>query len=439
MLGYGTSRDKVAQVAFTMPYRLDDHTLQALCESDAISAKIVEKKPKEAFRRGYKVEAEEAKELGPLRKLAEDLNFDDALQETLVGARQYGGAVLILGVDDGLPPDQPLNLAGVRGIDYITPLDRRFLSVERTYREPLRANFGKPEVYRIGAEGSLALIHESRVIRFDGTRADARRRVNGGWGMSVLQRVYTALQWYVTSYQSSAALMADASQAVFTINGLMTAIASDPATLKTRMALVDQQRSAGRAIMLDADGEKFERIATSFTGIPDVLDRMMLLVCGVADMPATVLFGRSPAGLNATGESDTRGWYDEVSSMQDKELTPAVVRFFEVLSAGRVKVKVCWEPLQAPTAKEEAELGKAKAETDKVYIDTGVLHPEEVALARFGTEQGGQIVIDEAARKKSLKEEISLALDPPPPPPPGAPVPPGAPPVPPAAPDAPPR
>jgi len=406
-LGYGTSRDKVAQLAFASPLLLNDFAIQAMLESDALAAKIVEKKPKEALRRGYDLEGADAKKIETLREQAEGLNFDDALVEAVIGARAYGSAILLVGANDGLPADQPLNPRGVRSVDYLTPLDRRFVSVAQTYREVLRPQFGKPELYRIGAEGTTALVHESRVLRFDGVPADARRRMSNGWGLSVLQRVYTALQWYVTSYQSSAALMADASQAVFTINGLMQAIATDPDTLKTRMSLVDMQRSSGRAIMLDSEGEKFERISTSFSGIPEILDRMMLLICAFSDMPATILFGRSPAGLSATGESDTRAWYDEVSTMQTKELEPAVRKFYAMLSGGD-RVKVLWQPLNAPSALEKTQQDKAQAETDQIYIQEGVLFPEEVALARFGEKQGGAIMINEEARTASLEAELDI-------------------------------
>ncbi len=413
MLGYGTTRDKTAQLGFSAPILLPDFMLQAMCESDALSAKIVEKKPKESMRRGYTLAGQDAEKVKVWTDRAADLNFDDALVETVVGARQYGGAILLIGANDGLPPEKPLNVQGVRSVDFLTPLDRRFVSVAQTYREPLRPNYNKPELYHIAADGAVHLVHESRVLRFDGVPADARRRRANGWGLSVLQRVYTALQWYITSYQSSAALMADASQAVFTLQGLMQAIANDPTTLAKRMAIVDSQRSSGRAIMLDADGEKFERIATSFAGIPEVLDRMMLLVCAFSDMPATVLFGRSPAGMNATGESDTRGWYDELSTMQKKELGPAIRKFFGILSAGQ-KFEVEWPSLNAPSASESAALEKTQAETDVLYIREGVLFPEEVALARFGAKQGGVIEIDEEARKASLEAEISMAKDPPP-------------------------
>src|SRR5690606_930445 len=47
----------------------------------------------------------------------------------------------------------------------------------------------------------------------------------------------------------------------------------------------------------------------NFTGINDIYESFMLDVSGAAQIPVTKLFGRSPAGFQATGESDLRNYY----------------------------------------------------------------------------------------------------------------------------------
>ena len=46
-------------------------------------------------------------------------------------------------------------------------------------------------------------------------------------------------------------------------------------------------------------GDAIHNTQYTFTGLPDVYDRVMMDVAGAARTPVTKLFGRSPAGLNA--------------------------------------------------------------------------------------------------------------------------------------------
>lgn len=423
--GYGTARDKVAAGYFTAGALLDDWTLQSLWQTNALAARVIEKLPDECFRKGYKLKSDDEEQAKALRDAGELLSLDDKLLEADHFARAYGTGFLFLGVRDGLSLSAPLVPERVRAIDFINVLDRRFVEVAGKNLDPSAPNFGEPDYYRIQGSASGNLIHASRFIRLDGIKADTKRPLYGGsgWGLPVLQRVYDELRAFGTAHSGVASLLSDASQAVFTIQGLMQMIASgEKSTLETRMGLVDRQRSSGRAILLDADGEKFERIATSFAGIPETIDRVMLLLSAVTGMPATVLFGRDPAGMNATGEGDLSSWYGEVGAYQEKKFGPALRRVYGILSRGTLEgVEIEWCPLWVPSAKEEAETDKLRADRDVAYINAGVLFAEEVALARFGESSNGEIEIDEEARKASLAAELEAAKDPaPPPPPPGA-------------------
>jgi len=40
--------------------------------------------------------------------------------------------------------------------------------------------------------------------------------------------------------------------------------------------------------------------------------------------PATILFGLTPAGLNATGEFELDSYYDELASLQNSKIKPAI-------------------------------------------------------------------------------------------------------------------
>jgi phage-related protein (TIGR01555 family) len=422
--GYGTWRDKTIHAYHALGLTLTDEELSSLYYTEDIAAKIVEKRPEEAFRRGYCLKDSDDEEgAAELAQLGRDLDVDGKFQEAWTWARCWGGSLVIIGTEGGGSMAAPLKEESVRAVRFLNVVDRRQAEVVATYQDPLHPNYGQPLLYRIqGLDSSSAIIHESRVIRFDGVKADPRKRIElQGWGYSVLQRPYDVMRQFATSFAAAGVLTADASQAVFKMKGLMQMIASgEKQRLQTRMQLVDMSRSAARAVLLDADGEEFQRIATSFSGLPEMLDRFAMRLAASIDMPVTLLMGRSPAGENATGASDFKHWYDSIASEQKKSLTPKLVRFYRILSRGKAKkLAIEWHPLQEPTEREKAEIEKIKTDTRSSEIKDGVLFAEEVALAKYGKNTNGEIVIDEKVRKQSLEMEKELALNPPPEPAPG--------------------
>lgn len=462
-LGYGTSRDKVAAGSFFASIPLSYAELHALYYGTDVAAMIVDARPTEMFRRGYKVVlSTDEKRAAKLQKKGEALGLDAKLKEAIVAGRLWGGALLVLGAIDGVSDlTKPLDESRVREVRYLNVVDRRFAHVDSWQTDPMKPKYGEPETWTIsGQDAPSVTVHCSRVIRFVGVEPDqVTRRQFGGWGYSVLQRPYETVKQFETAFASAGVLLSDASQAVWKIKDLAELIATDREALNARMALTDMSRSAGRGIMVDAEHEDFNRVATSFSGLDGMLDRFMMRLAAASKMPVTLLMGRSPAGQNATGDSDFRAWYDSVGSDQESDLKPALLRVYRLLDVAdggkatvdplerkdaeegddeddpeddETELDIEFTALWEPTEAEQATTAKTQADSDKIYVDMGALHPEEVALARFGS-GNGKIDIDEAALKKSLKAERKLAAQPAPKPligPDGLPVqapPPGAP------------
>lgn len=55
----------------------------------------------------------------------------------------------------------------------------------------------------------------------------------------------------------------------------------------------------------------------AFDSVRAWLDRFLQIVSGAADIPAIRLLSQSPAGMNATGESDLRNYYDRLSACRN--------------------------------------------------------------------------------------------------------------------------
>jgi phage-related protein (TIGR01555 family) len=118
-----------------------------------------------------------------------------------------------------------------------------------------------------------------------------------------------------------------------------------------------------------------------------------MLLSADTGYPITRLFGVSPGGMNATGESDMRNYYDNVRSVQSTDLKPVLLYILRIISEWQKipEPYITFLPLQTMNEKEQAELEKEKVDKDKIeadtyktYIDMGVLEPYEVRFLKFG-------------------------------------------------------
>jgi hypothetical protein len=341
----------------------------------------------------------------------------------MVWGRLYGGGAVIIGADDGGAASDPLDETKIRSVKFLQVVDRRYLVRESYFTDPNAEHYGEPATYRITprTNATSIVVHRSRMLLFGGAHtSDEQRDMLGGWDHSVLLAAYEPLRQFDSAWKSGEHLLSDASQAVFKIQGLMSMIAGGQKdVLQTRMQLVDMSRSVARALLLDADGgEEFSRQPSTFTDATNMVDKFMLRLAAAGEIPVTLLMGQSPAGMNATGESDFRWFYDSIRTSQENDLKPQLERLVRILflAADGPTNGVepdAWDlefaPLWQQTPSEQETLRKTVAERDKIYLDAGVLLPEEVALARFRPEGfSTETQIDRASREAMLAAELAV-------------------------------
>jgi phage-related protein (TIGR01555 family) len=433
-------RDKSMRTRFESDV-VDYDTAMDMWRGDPIAARIVELLPSEATREGYEIVLADEKPASTVNaEVAQGyaaagiafaasamaraaarrdsgeadphaiesdveadlqrLNVDENIRAAMCFERSLGGGAILLGVVDHCPSlAEPLDLMQVKSLEWMTTLEARELQPVKWYSDPFSANFGKPEIWRLvpvtsagGVTTPMVEIHESRMIIFPGVRVTKRPMIGApsGWGDSVFTRISAILRDFNGSHRSAAVLLSDFAQAVYKIKDLAGTIASDGrGSLVERMTTIDLGRSIARAILVDSE-EEFDRKSTPMTGFPETLDRLAALLAAGAEMPLTLLMGQSPGGLNATGASDIRFWYDRVAGIQKRVVTPAVRRIVDILFAvrglppGAVDYDVKHKPLWQETDKERVDARLAQAGIDEKYVNLGVYTPDEVATSRFG-------------------------------------------------------
>lgn len=426
--GFGTDRDK-STYGYILPNRtLSDEELSALYHSDDMAARMVDVVPQEMMREGFGIELGKPEvNTATADKLA-SLNAREHLQDGIRWGRAFGGGAVLLGCDDGLDAIEPLDASRAEDIDWLHSFDRRLLWPASYYDEP-GPKFGKAKTYLVTTIGgyaySTAEVHESRLLIFGGApTADRERIALAGWDLSVLQRAYEILRQFNSGWKAVETLMVDGNQAIFKMTGLSEAVragAKGQELLKERLKVIDLYRSVMRALVIDADGkESFERNSASFTDIPQTLDKFMLRLSSTVEVPVTILMGQSPAGMNATGESDFRWFYDRIRSKQNNELAPHIRRLVAVwlmTKRGRSvlgshkpqAVTIKFPPLWTEAPLTQAQRRLAILQGDQIAIQEQMVTPEEASIQRFRPEGfNDDLVLSKemkAAREALLKKD----------------------------------
>ena len=316
------------------------------------------------------------------------LALRERLLQALRLARLHGGAALLIG--DGAPdPARALDpeTIGQGGLRYLHVLPRTAIQPGPVERDPLSAWFGEPRGYTVA--GGQA-VHPSRVVRFLGA-ALPDDAVGDGWGDSVLQALLEAIDQATAAAAHIAAMLPEAKQDVISVPGLSQHLATEDGTrlVTERFAYAARMKGLFGMLLLEGDGrspegERYQQKQLDFSGLPEVARLFLQVAAGAADIPVTRLLGQSPAGLNATGESDTRNYHDHVAARQTVELTPAIARLDRLLirdALGRDEpvLRYAWRPLAQASEREKAEVGRLKAETAAMLAREGVVQTDVLA------------------------------------------------------------
>jgi len=307
-------------------------------------------------------------------------------------ARLYGGAcalMVVRGQEDRL--DQPLCL------DRIAPGDFRGLLVrdrvdgvqpsletETCLDDP---DFGYPLYYDFQTEDPGTLrVHHSRVLRFIGRDLPrSQEAAEQYWGASELEHIWEELQKRSATSANIAQLVFQANVTTLKMSdfGEVLAMGTRQQREQVLSAIEEQNRLRNSfGLQLLSAGDTYENHPYSFAGLSEIYEAFMMDMAGAAGIPATRLFGRSPDGMNATGESDLKNYYELIGQMQERHLRPALEKLLPVMAMscwGYVpeNLEIRFPSLMTTSPREEAEIRARNTETLVRAVEAGLLTPAE--------------------------------------------------------------
>lgn len=297
-------------------------------------------------RRGVEVLSEmPSDDVSSLEKAATEMKIWDQIRENTQWARLYGGSICVALVDGHDPRDPlDLNAVGPDAFKGLLTLDRWMIepSVEDLVTE-YGPNLGLPKYYRVMSNAPALrgkAIHYSRVMfRQIGVNVPYQQRlIENLWGISVIERLYDRMVSFDSATTGAAQLVYKAYLRTLSVEGMRDIVSAGGPALKGLTSYVDTMRRfqgiEGMSI-IDAKDKLEVQGTNAFGGLADALTQFGQQLSGALQIPLVRLFGQSPSGMNSSGESDLRTYYDHIASEQSDQLSVGVHKVYKLLAVSR--------------------------------------------------------------------------------------------------------
>lgn len=405
---YGTKQDNSEAYKFEREPVIPDMQLTGLYEGNGLFSKIIDTPAEEALKHGFDLNLKSDELNAFVEDALDDLEWEEKAATAIKWARLYGGALIVMLIDDGRGLEEPVDWEHIRSIDELRVYERSIVQPDYAslYQQDYGgkgvgnrvSKFGQPEYYYVsGIYGSFK-VHESRCLVFrNGVLPEQTSNATYlFWGMPEYVRIRRALRETVTAHTDSVKLLERSVQAIYSMKGLASLLTTDDGENQVlkRLQLVDTSRGLLNSIAIDSEGEQYDFKTFQFSGVKDVIDATCNMLSALTNIPQTILFGRSPAGMNATGDSDFESYYNFVEKIQRLMLKRNLRTLLDVvfragIASGDVAeepdYKLEFKPLwslsdteQAAVDQTKAQTALVKAQTAQAYVDMQALDPTEV-------------------------------------------------------------
>ena len=371
----------------------------------------------DAIRKGYEIVTEDGSELDPdalqiIKRMDKKMRVNHNLREFIRKGRIFGIRVAMFKVES-TDKDyylNPFNIDGVtknsyKGIVQIDPYWCAPMLDQAAASQPDTLHFYEPTWWIINGRQ----VHRSHLIIFRHAEpVDVLRPqyLYGGVPLTqqIMERVYAAER---TANEAPQLAMTKRTTVWSTD---MEAVMADTNATSDRLNQWAAMRDNYGIKLGDKENDEFQQFDTSLADMDALIMTQYQLVAAISGVPSTKLLGTSPKGFGASGEYEESSYHELLESIQHNDLTPLLERHHALVIKAYVQpsmpsidvaTTINWLPLDTPTAQELATTNQAKAQTDAVLIEAGILSSED-ARERLATDkQSGYAGID----KDDMPEE----------------------------------
>lgn len=421
---YGTAQDNSTAYQYNQEIVSNDLELIRLYEGNGLFTKIIDRPSEEAVKHGFDINYGDESIAEYVDDRMDALELEEKFSTAEKWARLYGGSIIVMLVDDGRGLEEPLDWNNVRSIEELRVFERAIVQPDYSsmyhfhFMDTLNSKkkFGEPEYYQVFSIYGYFCVHRSRCLIFRNGRLPEHttNAIYRYWGIPEYVKIKRALRECITSHEDGVKLLERSVQAIYKMKNLANMLSTEDGENKVlqRLQVIDMARGILNSIAIDTDGEDYDFKTLQMSGIKDVIDATCNMLSAVTDIPQTILFGRSPAGMNSTGESDFENYYNMVENIQKQNMKANARTVIDlILKQGALegaipevpKYKMKFAALWSMSDTEKANVEQTKAQTEytkaqtaQIYMDSNALDPSEVrkSLASEGGFEIEEVISD---------------------------------------------
>ena len=238
MTKYGTMRDSDSAYRFTPEPMVSDSILTTYYEQNGLFRKIINIPAEKAVKDGLNLDSLDGETVDYIEDKLDRLDWECKAAEALKWSRLYGGAIIVMLVDDGGTLETPLNINNVKRIEELRVYERAIVQPEFNYSRIYREQCGiEPEYYTVTSVYGIFKVHKSRCLIFKNDKMPevASNEQYRYWGVPEFTRIRNELRRTGTSHESANKLLDRSVQPVYKakdLNGLLATEEGEEQLLK---------------------------------------------------------------------------------------------------------------------------------------------------------------------------------------------------------------
>lgn len=394
--GKGYAKDNLTRQVPGQRRQLAPSDLEDLYSSNSMAANIIDIPAEDMTRSGWTIKMKDEKLKALYESRLRQLKTKDMFKQLNIFDRLYGDGFISLGLiqKSTFELSDAIKLDDLKKISYLNAFSSKKVNNRVIDEDVFSPRYGKSESFEINNRSRTGIeiagqtqvsVHHSRLIHQQSTRFEDEIE-----GTSLLESLYDILTVMDTSLWSVGQIMYDFVFKVFKskdIDGMNNAD-------KAELGMLMDYKFRTEALAVITNEEELGKESTNVSGINQLLDFTWDYLAGAARMPKTVLKGQE-AGTLTGAQYDVMNYYSRIASMQENSMRPQLEYLVRLLMwcedecGGRIdpdsiEWSIEFNPLWSVDSKTDAEIRKLTAESDKIYIESGVLDPSDVQEARFG-------------------------------------------------------
>ena len=305
---------------------------------------------------------------------------------------------------------KPFNIDGVKkgsfkGLSVIEPywMIPSFESQDTT--DPTSPTFLDPEYYYTNTGRK---IHKSHLII--GRRkfvSDILKPSYYYGGISLAQEIYERVYASERCANEAPLLLLTKRLTYYKVN--LKNLFMNPAKYKELGEVLTSMRD-NQGILFSSKDDEVGQLDTTLSDLDEVIMKQYHIASAIARIPVDKMFGTNPTGgLSASGDYNIKNYNQDLNTLQNDLFRPAIDKLNQIILKSEFdrndRVGIIWNPTDNPTEKEIAELNEKKANTMAVYLQNGLITPEEARQKLVNDKMSGYSFLKGVELEEPTEEE----------------------------------